>query len=111
MIKKTKNTKQWTCVINDYNGEEFVGTFCKKELQKVNQKEFRIERAIKRKDDKLYVKCKGYNNSFNSWVDKKDLVSMSEYFPEQKSSGRRVKVEVHLSNYETNSDLKKCNRC
>ena len=39
--------------------------FMKKELQKTNQKEFRIEKVLKRKDDKLYVKWKGYNNSFN----------------------------------------------
>ena len=31
---------------------------------------------------------------------------MSEYFPEPKSSGLRVKVELDLSNYATNSDLK-----
>ena len=46
----------------------------KKELQKINQKEFRIEKIIKRKGDKLNVKWKGYDNSFNSWIDKKDLV-------------------------------------
>ena len=46
----------------------------KKKLQKTNQKEFRIEKRIKRKGDKLYVKWKGYDNSFNSWIDKKDLV-------------------------------------
>ena len=48
--------------------------FIKKELQKTNQKEFRIEKVIKSKGDKLYVKWKGYGNSFNSWIDKKDLV-------------------------------------
>ena len=46
----------------------------KKELQKTNQQEFRIEKAIKKKVDKLYVKRKGYNSSFNSWVDKKHLI-------------------------------------
>ena len=46
----------------------------KKKLQKTNQKEFRIEKVIKRKDDKLYVKWKVYDNSFNSWIDKKYLV-------------------------------------
>ena len=45
-----------------------------KRSQKPNQKEFIIEKVIKRKDDKLYVKWKGYNNSFNSWIDKKDIV-------------------------------------
>ena len=60
-------------VINDLNGEENIGTFSKKELQNTNQKEFRIEKMIKRKDDKLYVIWKGYDDSFNSWIDKKDL--------------------------------------
>ena len=61
-------------VINDLNGEEIIGTFYEKELQKTNQQEFRIEKVIKRKGDKLYVKWKGYDSSFNSWIDKKDLV-------------------------------------
>ena len=29
-----------------------------------NRKEFRIEKVIKRKGNKLHVKWKGYNNSF-----------------------------------------------
>ena len=48
--------------------------FMKKELQKTNQQEFRTERLIKRKGDKLYVKWKGYDHWFNNWIDKKDLV-------------------------------------
>ena len=74
VIKNVKNTIPWIYVINDLNGEEIIGTFYKKELQKTNQKEFKIEKIIKRKGDKLYVKWKGYDNSFNSWIDKKDLV-------------------------------------
>ena len=61
-------------LINDLNGKEIVGSFYEKELQKTNQKEFRIEKVIKRKGNKLYVKWKGYNNSFNSWIDNKDLI-------------------------------------
>ena len=56
MIKKVKNTVSWTHVINDLNGEEIIGTFYEKELQKTNQHEFRIEKVIKKKGDKLYVK-------------------------------------------------------
>ena len=33
-----------------------------------------IKKVIKRKDDKLYVKWKGYDNSSNSWIDKKDII-------------------------------------
>ena len=61
-------------VINNLNGEEIIGTFYEKELQKTNQKEFRIEKVIKRKGDKLYDKWKGYDNSLNSWIGKNDLV-------------------------------------
>ena len=51
-----------------------TGTFYEKELQGTNQQKFRIEKVIKRKGDKLYVKWKGYDNSFNSWIDKKYIV-------------------------------------
>ena len=74
VIKKAKNTVLWTYVINDLNGEEIIGTFYEKELQKTNQEEFRIEKIIKRKGNKIYVQWKGYNNSFNSWIDKASLV-------------------------------------
>ena len=76
VIKKVKNTVLWTYVIKDLNGEEVTGTFYEKELQKTNQEEFRIEKVIKRKGDEIYVKWKGYDNSSNSWIDKKDLVSI-----------------------------------
>ena len=74
IVSKIKNTIPWTYVINDLNGEEITGTFYERELQKTNKKEFRIEKVIRRKGDKLYVKWKGYDNSFNSRIDKKDLV-------------------------------------
>ena len=64
----------WTHVISDLKGEEIVGKFYKKELQKTNQKECRFEKVIKKKGDKLYVKWKGYNSFFNIWTDKKDIV-------------------------------------
>ena len=60
--------------LSDLNREEIVGTFYEKELQKTNQKEFRVEKIIKRKSDKLYVKWEGCYNSFNNWIDKKGIV-------------------------------------
>ena len=74
VIKKIKNTVPWTYVINDLNGEEIIGTFYEKELQKTSQEEFRIDKVIRRKGHKLYVKWKTYDNSFNSWIDKASLV-------------------------------------
>ena len=61
-------------MISDLNVEPITGSFYEKELRKTSQEKFRIEKVIKRKGDKLYVKWKGYDNSFNSWINKKDLV-------------------------------------
>ena len=66
VIKKVKKTVPWTYVISDLKGKEIVGSFYEKELQKANQKVFRVEKVIKRKGNKLYVKYTGYDGSFNS---------------------------------------------
>ena len=49
IIKKIKNTVSWTYVISDLNGEEIIGSFYEKELQKTNQKEFRIEKLSRKR--------------------------------------------------------------
>ena len=65
MIKEVKNIVPWTYATNDLNGEEIIGTFYQKELQKKKkQQKVRTEKVIKRK---------GYGNSFNSWIDKNDV--------------------------------------
>ena len=74
VIIKIKNTVPLTYVISDLNGEEIIGSFYEKELERTNQEEFRIEKVLKRKGNKLYVKWKGYDDSFNSCVDKKDIL-------------------------------------
>ena len=66
IISKIKNTVPWTYVISDLNSEKNSKSFYEKELQKTSQEKFRIERVVKRKGDKLYVKLKGYDNLFNS---------------------------------------------
>ena len=58
VIKKVKNTVPWTYVINDFNGDDIMGTFYEKELQETSQEEFKIEKVNKRKGDKIYVKWK-----------------------------------------------------
>ena len=69
VVNKIKNTVPWTYEINDLNDEKIIGSFYEKELQKTSQGEFRIEKVIKRKGYKIYVKWKCYDNSFNSWID------------------------------------------
>ena len=74
IISKINNTVPWTYVINDLNGEDITGSFYEKELQRTNQQIFRKEKIITRKGNKLYAKWKGYDNSFNSWINKKDIL-------------------------------------
>ena len=67
-------TISWTYVVNDLNSGKIIESFYEKELQKASQEEFRIEKVLKRKGDKLYVKWKGYDDSYKSWINEKDLV-------------------------------------
>ena len=60
--------------LKDLNDEKLDGTFYEQELQKTNLTLYVIEKIIKTKNDKLFVKWRGYNNLFNSWINKKDVI-------------------------------------
>ena len=74
VVSKIKNTVPSTYVVSDLNGEEITGSFYEKKLQKTSQEKFRMEKVLKREGDKLYFKWNGYDNSFNSWINIKDLI-------------------------------------
>ena len=59
VVSKIKNAVPWTFAVNDLNGEPITKSFYEKELQKNSQEKFRIEKVLKRKGNKLYVKWKG----------------------------------------------------
>ena len=72
-ISEVKATKPPTYTINDMKGEPIQGSFYEAELQKSSQEVYRIEKVLKKRITKDgvkegYVKWKGYNNSFNSWI-------------------------------------------
>ncbi|XP_065642663.1 uncharacterized protein LOC136074287 [Hydra vulgaris] len=75
-ISKIQYTDPPTYKINDYNGEEIQGTFYEQELQKTNQEIFRIEKVIRKLKNKSLVKWYGYPDSFNSWIDNKELKNL-----------------------------------
>ena len=57
--------------LKDLNNEKLDGTFYEQELQKTKQDDlYTIEKILKTNKDKIYVKWKGYDNSFNSWINK-----------------------------------------
>ena len=61
-------------MVSDLSGEPITRRFYEKEFQKRSQEKFRIEKVLKRKGDKLYVKWKVYDDLFNSWIYKKDIL-------------------------------------
>ena len=95
VIKKLKNALLWTYVISDLNGEDIAATFYEKELHKTNPKEFRVDK-VKRKDDRIYVKWKGYHNSFNSWSSKKDIATQNELFSRTPCSCTKKLIKIFL---------------
>ena len=50
-----------------------------------------------RKSDRLYVKWKGYNNLFDSWINKEDIVEISANI----FLNSIHVVQIDISNYET----------
>ena len=76
-IFKIQFTIPVTSKITDYNGKEIQGSFYEQELQKTSPHTFRIEKVIKREGDKSRVKLMGYNDSFNSWIDRKSMVKLT----------------------------------
>ena len=70
----------------------------KKKLQKTSQIEFKTKKIIKKNCDKLYVQWNFYDNLFNSWIDKKDMVKkMIQYFPKlYELSGGNVNMQQNL---------------
>ena len=65
-ISSVKATKPPTYTIEDTLGEPVQGTFYEQELQLSVQEIFRIERALRQKENQVFVKWKGYNDVFNS---------------------------------------------
>ena len=73
VISKIKNIVLWTYVISDLNGEDIDRTFYEQEFQKTSQKNLWIEKMMKRKGDKLFVKWKRYDSSLIVRLIKKTL--------------------------------------
>ena len=57
--------------LKDLNNEKLQGTFYEQELQKTKQDDlYTIEKILKTNKNKIFVKWRGYDNSFNSWINK-----------------------------------------
>ena len=81
-ISEIKDTKPPTYQIEDKNGEEIQGSFYEAELQKTNQSIYRIEKVLNKRTrngrKEIYVKWKGYNKDFNSWISTDNLYNNND---------------------------------
>ena len=79
IVSEIRATKPITYKITDLKGEEIDGTFYQQELQKTKQEIYRIEKVLKKRTRngtrEVYIKWKGYNNDFNSWVPESDITN------------------------------------
>ncbi|XP_065658178.1 uncharacterized protein LOC136082688 [Hydra vulgaris] len=75
-VSQVQFTDPPTYKLTDYNGEEIQGTFYEQEMQKTYQDIYRIEKIIRKLKNNSLVKWYGYPDSFNSWVDNKELISL-----------------------------------
>ena len=67
--------------ISEWDDTPIKGTFYAQDLQKVTVTDddlFRIDSVVRRKKDKVLVRWKGWPSKYDSWIDKKDLVSLSK---------------------------------
>ena len=71
-IYKINKSNVITYQLKDMNDEIIKGQFYEKELQltKNTTGEYIIEKILKTNNDKIFVKWRGYDNSFNSWINK-----------------------------------------
>ena len=74
-LKKLKILCRGLMLLMILTTKKLFELFTKKNCKKKNQKEFRIDKVIKKNGENLYVKWKGYNNSFNNCIDKKHSIN------------------------------------
>ena len=72
--------------------------FLRKQTSKNKSDRFRVQRVMKKKGDELYVKRKGYDDLFNSWVNKKYIIILNKFLPRTRQS-----YQKHFSNYALKS--------
>ncbi|XP_067216886.1 uncharacterized protein [Linepithema humile] len=74
-IAAVQRTNPVTYLIKDYRGDPVAGGFYEHELLKTAQPDvYLVEKVLRRKDDKVFVKWLGFDNSHNSWINKDDVL-------------------------------------
>jgi Integrase core domain len=74
-IKKVNVTNPITYLLEDMDGQPIKGCFYQMELQKTHfPTTYLVEKVLKSKGDRLFVKWLGFPNDQNSWIHKNSIV-------------------------------------
>ena len=106
--KKVENTVPWTIVNSDLIGEEIIGMFYKKELQKQIKQSLELKKYPREIMINYISNGKAIIILFIARLIRKMLLyKVSKYFLNlYESFGKNVKVGLELSNYAAKADLK-----
>lgn len=74
-IKTIQNTNPLTYILEDYQGNPIKGGFYKEEILRTRFPDiYLVEKILKTRGDKVYVKWLGFSNEHNSWIAKNNIV-------------------------------------
>lgn len=74
-ILKVQATNPTTYLLQDSSGRPIAGGFYEYELNRVaNPDVYLVEKVLRKKGDKVYVKWLGLNNTHNSWINKNNIL-------------------------------------
>ncbi|KYN28550.1 hypothetical protein ALC57_02029 [Trachymyrmex cornetzi] len=74
-IIKVQRTNPVTYLLEDYCGKSVAGAFYEHELHRATHPDvYLVEKVLRRKGDKVYVKWLGFDGSHNSWIHKNNVI-------------------------------------
>ncbi|XP_070170931.1 uncharacterized protein [Polyergus mexicanus] len=74
-IVKVQKTNPMTYVLKDSRGNPVAGGFYEYELQRIANPDVQlVEKVIRKKSDKVYVKCLGFDATHNFWIHKNNIL-------------------------------------
>ena len=73
-IKRIKHGNPCVYILQDYLNQEIKGTWYEEEISATAHPHiFPVEKILREKGDKVYVKFLGFDSSHNCWMSKKDI--------------------------------------
>ena len=74
-IVKVQITNPVTYLLEDYKGKPVVGGFYEYELNRATHPDvYLVEKVLRKKGNKVYVKWLGFDGSHNSWINKNNVI-------------------------------------